>query len=87
MPESLLMRIIAVSSNTGDCVFDPFIGSGTTAAVAQRLGRRFLAVDREPEAVAVCLARLAHQGRALAAAGTPPPPIVVSRACDEASPG
>ena len=33
------------------------------------------------------LARLAHQGRALAAAGTPPPPIVVSRACDWSSPG
>jgi len=86
-PERLIERILRAVTEPGDRVADWFSGSGTTPAVAQRLGRRFLAVDREPEAVAVCLARLAHQGRALAAAGTPPPPIVVSRACDEPSPG
>ncbi len=41
LPEALLERIIRVSSNEGDSVFDPFVGSGTTLAVAARLGRRW----------------------------------------------
>ena len=45
MPESLLKRIIAVSSNPGDCVLDPFSGSGTTAAAAYQLGRNYVALD------------------------------------------
>ncbi len=45
MPESLLMRIIAVSSNTGDCVLDPFIGSGTTAAAAMKLQRNYVGIE------------------------------------------
>jgi site-specific DNA-methyltransferase (adenine-specific) len=45
MPESLLKRIIAVSSKPGDCVLDPFCGSGTTAAAAQQLGRNYLGVE------------------------------------------
>ena len=45
MPESLLTRIIAVSSNPGDCVLDPFSGSGTTAAAAIRLGRNYVGVE------------------------------------------
>ncbi|MHC4657681.1 MAG: DNA-methyltransferase [Planctomycetota bacterium] len=45
MPESLLKRIVAVSSNHGDCVLDPFSGSGTTAAVAYQLGRNYLGVE------------------------------------------
>ncbi|MHC4617564.1 MAG: DNA-methyltransferase [Planctomycetota bacterium] len=45
MPESLLKRIIAVSSNPGDCVLDPFSGSGTTAAAAYQLGRNYVAVE------------------------------------------
>jgi len=45
MPETLLQRIIAVSSNAGDCVFDPFIGSGTTAAAAYLLGRNYCGTD------------------------------------------
>ncbi|MBA7692171.1 hypothetical protein ES703_100729 [subsurface metagenome] len=45
MPESLLKRIIAVSSNPGDCVLDPFSGSGTTAAVAHQLGRNYAGVE------------------------------------------
>jgi DNA modification methylase len=44
-PESLLQRIIEVSSNKGDLVLDCFAGSGTTAAVAERLGRRWIACD------------------------------------------
>ena len=45
MPESLLRRIIAVSSNPGDCVLDPFSGSGTTPAVSYQLGRNYLGVE------------------------------------------
>ena len=45
MPESLLMRVVAVSSNAGDVVFDPFAGSGTTAAAACLMGRQYAAMD------------------------------------------
>ena len=45
MPEQLLGRIIRVSSNPGDVVLDPFAGSGTTLAVAKKLGRSFLGVE------------------------------------------
>ena len=45
MPEGVLERIIKVSSNEGDLVFDPFAGSGTTLAVAKRLKRRYLGVE------------------------------------------
>ncbi len=44
-PEALLERIIKASSNEGDLVLDCFVGSGTTAAVAEKLGRRWIAVD------------------------------------------
>jgi site-specific DNA-methyltransferase (adenine-specific)/modification methylase len=46
-PEELLFRIILSTSNPGDLVLDPFSGSGTTAAVAKRLGRNFIAFDKE----------------------------------------
>jgi len=45
MPESLLERIILASSNQGDVVLDPFCGTGTTAAVAQKLGRNYIGID------------------------------------------
>jgi DNA modification methylase len=45
MPEILLARIIAASSNPGDLVLDPFSGSGTTAAVARLMGRRYAGID------------------------------------------
>ncbi|PKL47445.1 MAG: site-specific DNA-methyltransferase [Planctomycetes bacterium HGW-Planctomycetes-1] len=45
MPELLLGRIIAASSNKGDCVLDPFIGSGTTAVVAAKYGRNYCGID------------------------------------------
>jgi site-specific DNA-methyltransferase (adenine-specific) len=51
MPESLLARIIRVSSNEGDWILDPFIGSGTTAAVAAKLGRYFTGIDISQEYV------------------------------------
>jgi site-specific DNA-methyltransferase (adenine-specific) len=58
-PERLLERIVAASSRPGDLVLDPFAGSGTTGVVAARLGRRWLLVDRNPEAVEIARARLA----------------------------
>lgn len=57
-PEALLHRIIASSSNYNDIVFDPFCGSGTTAAVAKRLGRRYLSIDREQRYVEVARKRV-----------------------------
>ena len=45
MPESLLTRIIAVSSNPDDCVLDPFSGSGTTATAAYKLNRNYVGVE------------------------------------------
>lgn len=57
-PEKLLERVIRASSDPGDLVLDFFAGSGTTGVVAQRLGRRFLLVDNNPEAVRIARARL-----------------------------
>ena len=47
-PEALLERIILASSNPGDVVFDPFSGSGTTAAMAKKLHRQWLGIERDP---------------------------------------
>ncbi len=49
MPEAVLERIIRVASNPGDLVLDPFAGSGTTLAVAKKLGRRCLGVELSDE--------------------------------------
>ena len=78
-PGRLVERIVHAVTQPGDRVADWFAGSGTTAAVAQRLGRRFVVVDREAQAVAVCTKRLVAQGKELAAAGTPPPPLEILR--------
>lgn len=56
-PEALLRRIILASSRPGDLVCDLFSGSGTTAAVAAKLGRRFLAADASPVAMQLLRAR------------------------------
>jgi len=63
-PERLIARILEAVTRPGDRVADWFSGSGTTAAVAQRLGRRFVVVDREAAAVAITKTRLARQKRA-----------------------
>ncbi len=47
-PEALLHRVILASTQPGDVILDPFLGTGTTAAVARRLGRRFVGIEREP---------------------------------------
>ena len=46
-PEGLLERVIVSSSSIGDVVLDPFVGSGTTAAVAKRLGRHWIGIERD----------------------------------------
>lgn len=78
-PERLVERLLRAVTVPGNRVADWFAGSGTTAAVAQRLGRSFVAVDCEPAAIDLCLARLTMQGRRLATQGAPPPPIRVDR--------
>jgi site-specific DNA-methyltransferase (adenine-specific)/adenine-specific DNA-methyltransferase len=56
--ENLIERIIKASTNEGDLVLDAFAGSGTTAAVAERLGRRWVAIDSSKLAVYVTQERL-----------------------------
>jgi site-specific DNA-methyltransferase (adenine-specific) len=58
MPEQLLGRIIRVSSNPGDVVLDPFAGSGTTLAVAKKLGRRWIGCEISEEYVRAATERL-----------------------------
>jgi hypothetical protein len=58
-PAELLFRIILSTSNPGDIVLDPFSGSGTTAAVAKRLGRQYIAFEKEPFYIQVANDRLA----------------------------
>jgi DNA modification methylase len=64
MPEQLLARIVRVSSNPGDIVFDPFAGSGTTLAVAKKLGRDWMGCELSAEYVRAATERLAsvHTG-------------------------
>lgn len=59
-PEGLLRRAVAASSREGDWVLDFFAGSGTLGAVAAKLGRRFVCVDQNPQAISVMTARLGH---------------------------
>ncbi|MEL6940197.1 MAG: site-specific DNA-methyltransferase [Cyanobacteria bacterium J06598_1] len=46
-PEKLIAKMILASSNPGDIVFDPFLGSGTTSVVAKKLGRKYVGVEQE----------------------------------------
>lgn len=57
-PESLLERVVLSSSNRGDLVLDPFSGSGTTAAVAHRLGRRYVGIERDAAYVQLSRTRI-----------------------------
>jgi site-specific DNA-methyltransferase (adenine-specific) len=61
-PEGILRRIIAARSIPGDTVLDFFGGSGTTAAVAAKLGRRFITIDQSPDSIAVITERLRKNG-------------------------
>ena len=58
-PEGIVRRMVAASSKPGDWVLDYFAGSGTLGAVAQKLDRRFVLIDNNPEAIEVMRSRLA----------------------------
>ena len=58
-PEALLHRILLSSTEPGEVVLDPFFGTGTTGAVAKRLGRHFVGVEREDDYIAAATARIA----------------------------
>ncbi|MGH6813492.1 MAG: site-specific DNA-methyltransferase [Methylocella sp.] len=58
-PEALLARVLLAASNKGDVVLDPFFGSGTTGAVAKRLGRSFIGIERDASYVSAARARIA----------------------------
>src|SRR5918998_4988723 len=58
-PEALLARVLLSSSNPGDVVLDPFFGSGTTGAVARKLGRRFVGIERDSTYAEAARARIA----------------------------
>jgi len=60
-PEALLERIINCASNKGDIILDPFVGGGTTIAVADRLNRQWIGIDQSPMAVKVTEFRLQKQ--------------------------
>jgi adenine-specific DNA-methyltransferase len=57
-PEKLLARILAMSTAPGDWVLDAFLGSGTTAAVAQKMGRQWIGIEQGAHVDALCLPRL-----------------------------
>jgi modification methylase len=57
-PEALLHRVILACTRPGDVVLDPFLGTGTTAAVARRLGRRFIGIERDSGYAAAAEARI-----------------------------
>jgi modification methylase len=58
-PEALLHRVLLASTRPGEVVLDPFFGTGTTGAVAKRLGRRFIGIERDPGYVALARRRIA----------------------------
>lgn len=58
-PEALLARVIMASTKPGDVILDPFFGTGTTGAVAKRLGRSFVGIEREQDYIDAASARIA----------------------------
>jgi modification methylase len=59
-PESLLFRCLMAASNPGDTILDPFFGTGTTGAVARRLGRHYVGLERDPTYAAIARKRIAE---------------------------
>ena len=57
-PEKLVAKLVLASSAPGDLILDPFLGSGTSAAVARKLGRRFIGIELDPEHALASLRRL-----------------------------
>lgn len=70
-PEALLARIIMAASNAGDVVLDPFFGTGTTGAVAKKLGRNFIGLERD-------LGYIAHAERRIAAVEPTAPELLLA---------
>ena len=58
-PEALLYRVLLASTNLADVVLDPFFGSGTTGAVAKKLGRHFIGIERDEGYIKIAQARIA----------------------------
>ena len=59
-PEKLIAKLILASSRPGDVVFDPFLGSGTTAVVAKKLGRRYSGIEIDKVFCRMAVKRLAQ---------------------------
>ena len=57
-PEALVRRVLDIATNPGDLVLDSFLGSGTTAAVAHKMGRRYIGIEMGEHAVTHCVPRL-----------------------------
>jgi len=57
-PEALLYRVLLATTEPGDVVLDPFFGTGTTGAVAKRLGRRWIGIEREPDYIEAAHVRI-----------------------------
>lgn len=57
-PERLIQRVIHVATNDGDLVLDSFLGSGTTCAVAQKMGRRYIGIEMGEHAITHCVPRM-----------------------------
>lgn len=57
-PEKLIERVLTLASNSGDLVLDSFLGSGTTAAVAHKMGRRYIGIEMGNHAITHCVPRL-----------------------------
>ena len=72
-PEALLHRILLASTAPGDVVLDPFLGTGTTAAVAKRLHRHFIGIERHPAYVEAAIGRVRRMRPAPAAAAEASP--------------
>jgi site-specific DNA-methyltransferase (adenine-specific)/modification methylase len=65
-PEALLYRVILAASDPGDVVLDPFFGTGTTGAVAKKLGRRYIGIELDPTYIEVARERIASLAAPLA---------------------
>ena len=80
-PEALLHRVLLASTSPGDIVLDPFLGTGTTAAVAKRLHRHFIGIERHPAYAEAAIGRVRRERPAPmgAAAGSPTKREAVAR--------
>jgi len=74
-PEALIEKLVLASSAPGQLVVDPFVGSGTTAVVAARLGRAWIAGDADPRYVGLTRERITGRGAAVAPAPHVAPPV------------